>query len=84
MAFREVAVFEVREVLRLWLLATVCGRSSGWEGSIGRRCAVMRPPRSWVLIVRAESPSSQMCCSVRWWRLSGSLRRPRRILAAAF
>jgi len=39
MAFREVAVYEVREVLRLWLRGEGCGPRSGWRVWTVRRFA---------------------------------------------
>ena len=39
MAFREVGVFEVGEVLRLWLRGEGSGRRSGWRGWTARRSA---------------------------------------------
>ena len=52
MAFREVRVFEVREVLRLWLAARGSGRWSGWSGWTARRSAATWRPRSSSGLVR--------------------------------
>ena len=59
MAFREVSVSEIREVLRLWLgwcrdcRRPGCARSAGIAGWTARRCVVTwRPPRQLGLPVR--------------------------------
>ena len=46
MAFREVRVFEVREVLRLFLRGEGLRSTSGWWGWTARRSAAISPGRS--------------------------------------
>jgi len=66
MAFREVRVFEIREVLRLWLRGEGFRGWSGWRVWTARRSAVTwLPRRSWVCLATATRSSG---VSGRWWR----------------
>ena len=42
MAFREVRVFEVREILRLWLRGKGLPAIAGWRGWTARRSAATK------------------------------------------
>jgi len=62
-AFREVGVHEMREVLRLWLWANCSAPLRGWRGWTVRRSGGMwRRPANAAWTGPAASVSSAMTC----------------------